>query len=64
MPSWNEQVKLVATSINNVALGVVAAGILKPLADTGTVSVKGLIGYSYAALVMHMFALYILERMR
>jgi len=60
--SYNERVKLMATSVNALGLGVLAYGLLRPLVETQAVFELGVAVWTAVGLVLHGISHYILTQ--
>lgn len=62
--SWNERVKLVATFLNAIGLGLIGFAVLKPLTDDITKISAASLWWGLAALAFHAISFYMLGKLR
>ncbi|WP_249218814.1 hypothetical protein [Falsirhodobacter algicola] len=60
----NERMKLMAAFLNAVGIGLIAVGVLRPLAEGVTVTGLSLFLWVAVGLVFHVLALYVLRYLR
>lgn len=64
LASHNERIKLMAGFYNAIGLGMIAVGVLRPVAEGVLVAPRSILLWIAAGLAFHAFALYILGYMR
>ena len=60
----NERLKMFATFLNALAIGLIGIAVLRPLIETGAASYLTLAGWSFAGLALHGVSHYILGYLR